>query len=250
MKKKEIGNIKWKIILAASLLCISALLFTGHYYIFNDAYNIYFYLFHGIAFIPIQVIIVGLFLDGIMERKEKEKMMKKLNMVIGLFFSEVGSKFVRIISCHDANLSEALNEFQVKEEYTLKDLQKVKADLCKYKGKLDVDVKTLSQIKEILLEKRDFMILLISNPVLLEHDTFTELLMATFHISEEFSNRDGVDTLSAEDLDHIRSDVSRAYNYIVVEWIDYIIYLKKEYPYLYKSAILTNPFLGANACSI
>ncbi len=244
------NKIKWQVIFAVSLIIISALLFTAHYYIFKDAYNIFFYLFHGIAFIPIQVIIVGLILDGILERKEKEKVMKKLNMVIGLFFSEVGSEFVRIISCHDKNLFASLDEFQVKEEYTEKELEGIKADLCKYKGQLEIDVRTLSKIQEILHKKRDFMILLIANPVLLEHDTFTELLMATFHISEEFSSRDDINSLPEADIEHLRIDVGRAYNYIIVEWINYIIHLKKEYPYLYKSAILTNPFLAAGACSI
>ena len=243
-------NFKWQIVFALSLICISALLFGIHYAVFKDGYNLFFYLFHGIAFIPIQVIIVGLILDGILERKEKQKVMKKLNMVIGLFFSEVGSEFVRTISCHDRNLYASMEDFQVKEEYSIKDLQEVKEKLCKYEGHLVVDVRTLEKIKKILAHKRAFLIKLIENPVLLEHDTFTELLMAIFHISEEFGYREDLETLSEQDIEHLGMDVARAYNYIVVEWIIYIIYLKKEYPYLYKSAIATNPFLDAGACSI
>jgi hypothetical protein len=243
-------NIKWQVIFALSLILISALLFSLHYYVYKDGYNLFFYLFHGIAFIPIQVIIVGLILDGILERKEKQKVMKKLNMVIGLFFSEVGSEFVRTISCHDMNLYASMDEFQVKEEYTIKDLQQIKEKLCQYQGHLKIEVRTLEKIKKILSSKREFLIKLIENPVLLEHDTFTELLMAIFHISEEFGYREDIKSLSEKDIEHLGNDVSRAYNYIVVEWIVYIIYLKKEYPYLYKSAILTNPFLDAGACSI
>lgn len=89
------------------------------------------------------------------------------------------------------------------------------------------------------------MVKLIENPLLLDHDTFTELLMAIFHISEEFVYRCDIENLSDDDIKHLANDVSRAYNYIVIEWIVYIIYLKKEYPYLYNSAVLTNPFLDS-----
>jgi len=241
---------KWKFLYASALISISIILYSIHYVVFKDAYNIFFYLFHGIAFIPIQVIIVGQILDGIIERKEKERVMKKLNMVIGLFFAEVGSEFVRIISCHDRNLISSLNEFEIKEEYSLADLEELKHKLSLYKGNLVMDRKTLNRIKEVLAKKRNFLVRLIANPVLLEHETFTELLMATFHITEEFSYRDEVERLPISDIDHLTKDISRAYNLVIVEWIIYIIYLKKQYPYLYKSAILSNPFLAANACSI
>lgn len=109
-----------------ALIAVSAMLFTAHFFIFHDAYNIFFYLFHEVAFIPIQVIIVGLILDKILENKEKEKMMKKLNMVIGLFFSEVGADFVRIVSCHDTNLQNSIDNFKVNSDYSLKDLIEIK----------------------------------------------------------------------------------------------------------------------------
>ncbi len=240
-------KIKWQVIFAIALVAVSAMLFTAHFFMFHDAYNIFFYLFHGVAFIPIQVIIVGLILDKILENKEKEKMMKKLNMVIGLFFSEVGANFVRVVSCHDNNLQSSIDSFNVNSDYTLKDLLKIKTVLSKYKGNLDIDTYTLASIRAMLLKKRDFLVKLIENPLLLDHDTFTELLMAIFHISEEFVYRCDIENLSDDDIKHLANDVSRAYNYIVIEWIVYIIYLKKEYPYLYNSAVLTNPFLDSKS---
>ena len=66
-------KIRWQVIFAVVLIVVSAMLFTAHFFIFHDAYNIFFYLFHGIAFIPIQVIIVGLIIDKIIEKKRKRR---------------------------------------------------------------------------------------------------------------------------------------------------------------------------------
>lgn len=236
-------KIRWQIIFAVVLTVVSALLFTAHFFMFHDAYNIFFYLFHGVAFIPIQVIIVGLILDRIIEKKENEKLLKKLNMVIGLFFSEVGHNFVSEVSKHDKNLENSIELFNIKGTQSLKEICEVKDNLKSYKGELEIDIAALVKIREMLLKKRDFLVKLLENPILLEHDTFTELLMSVFHISEEFVYRCDIEHLSDEDVKHLANDVARAYNYIVTEWIVYIIYLKKEYPYLYNSAILTNPFL-------
>lgn len=236
-------KIRWQVIFAVVLIVVSAMLFTAHFFIFHDVYDIFFYLFHGIAFIPIQVIIVGLIIDKIIEKKEKEKMMKKLNMVIGLFFSEVGHNFVEEVSKHDKNLENSMELFRLNSSQSLKEMCEIKDKLKNYKGELEIDIKTLVKVRDILLKKRDFLVKLIENPLLLDHDTFTELLMAIFHISEEFVYRCDIENLSDEDVKHLANDVVRAYNYIVIEWIVYIIYLKKEYPYLYNSAVLTNPFL-------
>jgi len=40
-------------------------------------------------------------------------------------------------------------------------------------------------LKGYVISKRDFLLRLIENPNLLEHETFTELLLAYFHLIEE-----------------------------------------------------------------
>ncbi len=47
-----------------------------------------------------------------------------------------------------------------------------------------------------------------------------------------------------EDIEHLTNDIKRAYNIIINEWIEYLIYLKNNYPYLYVSAVTINPFLS------
>ena len=50
--------------------------------------------------------------------------------------------------------------------------------------------------------------------------------------------------LTQQDIEHLTNDIKRAYNIIINEWIEYLIYLKNNYPYLYVSAVTINPFLS------
>mgnify|MGYP000446885037 CR=1 FL=1 len=55
---------------------------------------------------------------------------------------------------------------------------------------------------------------------------------------------DDLELLTQQDIEHLTNDIKRAYNIIINEWIEYLIYLKNNYPYLYVSAVTINPFLS------
>jgi len=93
-----------------------------------------------------------------------------------------------------------------------------------------------------LSEKREFLLKIIENPTLLEHELFSELMMAIFHLHEELSARTDVCSLSEKDVEHIKNDIARAYNMLLKEWLLYMRHLKNEYPYLFSMALRTNPF--------
>jgi hypothetical protein len=83
------------------------------------------------------------------------------------------------------------------------------------------------------------------NPNLLEHERFTELLLAVFHITDELVAREDFDRLPATDLAHLGGDAQRAYSRLIVEWVLYLEYLQKAYPYLFSLAIRENPLDAA-----
>jgi len=86
------------------------------------------------------------------------------------------------------------------------------------------------------------MLRLLENPNLLEHDSFTHLLWAVFHLTEELSNRRSVKDLPDSDYEHLSGDIKRAYVLLLSEWLDYMRHLKRNYPYLFSLAMRTNPF--------
>ena len=78
--------------------------------------------------------------------------------------------------------------------------------------------------------------------ILLEHEAFTDLLRAVFHLTEELAFRKDVKTIPPSDRKHLAGDIKRGYVLLVHQWLAYMEYLKKHYPYLFSLALRTNPF--------
>ncbi|HRY76409.1 MAG TPA: hypothetical protein P5217_09010, partial [Methanoregulaceae archaeon] len=72
--------------------------------------------------------------------------------------------------------------------------------------------------------------------------SFTDLLRAVFHLTEELKRRGDFSCLPASDTTHLSGDIRRVYGNLIVQWLDYMQYLKTSYPYLYSLEIRTNPF--------
>ena len=98
------------------------------------------------------------------------------------------------------------------------------------------------KLKTFLLEKRPFLLGLLENPNLLEHDTFTDLLLAVFHVTDELVSRHSLVHLPENDLAHLRGDIKRAMGFLISEWLEYLKHLKEDYPYLFSLEIRRNPF--------
>jgi hypothetical protein len=76
----------------------------------------------------------------------------------------------------------------------------------------------------------------------LEHESFTELLWAVFHLAEELSHRSMIKDLPDTDYVHLNGDIKRVYQLLVREWLSHMEHLKQVYPYLFSLAVRTNPF--------
>jgi hypothetical protein len=114
--------------------------------------------------------------------------------------------------------------------------------MADYDYSIEIEAGALNDLREFLLEKREFLLRLLENPNLLEHDKFTDMLWAITHLTEELSHRGGVYELPASDYKHLAGDVKRAYQRTIAEWLEYMEHLHASYPYLYSLAVRTNPF--------
>jgi hypothetical protein len=99
----------------------------------------------------------------------------------------------------------------------------------------------LEEMREFLIGKREMMLRLLENPNLLEHDTFTDLMLAVFHLHDELASREQVTDLPEKDLAHLAGDLKRAMQWVVSEWLFYLRHLKEHYPYLYSLEVRKNP---------
>jgi hypothetical protein len=233
---------KRQLLLGVSLVAVSAVLYLMHFLIFRDAHHIFLYLLGDIAFLPIEVLLVTIVIDSLMNMREKKSMLNKLNMVIGAFFSEVGSGLLHSFSRFDLNSQNIKKEFVGLNRWSDKDFTKASAMLLKFKYSVNSKASDLNDLKVFLSDKRAFMLRLLENPNLLEHEKFTELLWAVFHLTEELDCRPGFVSLPEADFSHLSGDIKRAYILLIQEWLAYIKHLKNNYPYLYSLASRMNPF--------
>jgi voltage-gated potassium channel len=177
-----------------------------------------------------------------LSRREKLTRMKKLNMVIGVFFSEVGTRLIRLFVDSDPNSEEIRRGLKITEKWTHQDFRNVSAHLKKFRYGIETSRDGLASLKEFLIMRRDFLVRLLENPSLLEHESFTDLLRAIFHLAEELAYREDLTRLPENDEKHIAGDMIRAYHLLVQAWVEYMEHLKKNYPYLFSLAMRINPF--------
>jgi hypothetical protein len=86
------------------------------------------------------------------------------------------------------------------------------------------------------------LVRLLENPTLLEHESFTNLLWAVFHLAEELAARGSFTQLPQTDYQHLAGDIKRIYVLLVHQWLNYMEHLKDNFPYLFSLAMRTNPF--------
>lgn len=236
------NRVKWQIALGVLLVTVSAILYDAQINLFHSTRDTFFYLFQDLAFIPIQVLLVTLILNQLLNVREKHAMLNKLNMVIGTFFSEVGTTLIKSFAAFDQNGDKLRGELLVKGEWSDQQFADAIKRVRSNEYKIQYAESDLEALKNFLLEKRKFLLGLLENPNLLEHETFTELLWAVFHLSEELAVREDLQHLPPSDGNHISGDIKRAYTILIVEWLAYMKHLKQDYPYLFSFAVRTNPF--------
>ena len=235
-------SISWEIKLALFLVAASVTIYSIKMLVLHNPENTIDYLFNSIGFLPISVLLVTVVLNSLLTIRAKEEKMQKLNVVIGTFFAEVGNHLLVVFSDFDDDVSVLRNKLIIDDEWSDDRFRAVLASIDEYPFTVKWDEIDFAELDQFLMQKRDFLLRMLENPVLLENQTFTELLRAVFHLNEELQRRPGFDCLPDSDCQHIGGDINRVYKELVSEWIRYMKYLKNNYPYMYSLALRTNPF--------
>ena len=232
-----------KHIMLVILAVASTILYLLDYFILGSARDIASGFLGNLAFLPVYVIFVTLMIEQIMRERERQTVMRKLNMVIGVFFSEVGNRLLKELSAYVVMCDDLRSKLQVTGQWKEDDFQHALDYLKSNEPRIDCSGCDKQQLKDFLISKRSFLVGLLENQNLLEHEQFTDLLWAVFHLVEELDARQSFDNMPKTDLDHINGDIKRAFGYLSREWVYYMKHLKLDYPYLFSLAVRLNPML-------
>lgn len=230
---------KWYVLGSLGLVILSIILYFLHYKIFGQLETTMYYTLLDICFIPLNILIVSLIFERLLTLRAKKERLNKINMLVGVFFSELGFKLMTYISKGNITSCNLVTCFD--------NLNEVETIIKNHDHTIDVQVIDIYKIENLLSLNRDLFINLLSNENILEHEIFTNLLMSIVHLRDELIFIQ-TSPKNKEDLSHIQIDIERVYKAITIQWVYYLKHLKKLYPYLYKNAIQLNPF--EHTCNI
>jgi len=232
----------WRLKWAVMLLSIGIVIYIIHFLIWRDPEHILFWGMEDLAFAFMEVLLFTLIVHELLSQREKQSILEKLNMVIGAFFSEVGTELLKFFSDMDPQEDRISKQLIIDKEWTEKGFDKTITEIKNTEFEIEGSRGNLPALQTFLREKRQFLLRLMENPNLLEHESFTEVLWAVFHLGEELSARKDVMAIPDTDLAHLEGDIKRAYGKLIQEWLSYMKHLKTNYPYLFSLALRTNPF--------
>ncbi len=186
--------------------------------------------------------VIGNATELMLFKREKKSRVEKVNMVVGLFFSEVGTKLLAAFSNADRNIENMRKNFLLDNSSSEIKFRMLNEVLKKYKGDIAIENIDMKCLRGMLKEHKDFLLRLLENPNLLDSQSFTQVLWAVFHLSDELNYRGDFKDLPDTDKKHLVGDMNRVYSNLVFQWVEYMHHLKEKYPYLFSLAVRTNPF--------
>ncbi len=235
-------RLSWEAKLAIVLVAMSLGIYTCKFLVLKNPNDTANYIFNALGFLPINVLLVTIVLNKLLVMRAKNERMQKINMVIGTFYAEVGNELMKTIAAGDPESSRLRESLASGKDWNQEAFAQLRTRIAAHPFTADTAAIDMPALFAFLSSRRDFLLRLLENPVLLEHESFTELLRAVFHLTEELRHRRGITDLPPSDYAHLSGDIGRVYKLLVLQWLDYMAYLNTSYPYLYSLEVRTNPF--------
>ena len=186
--------------------------------------------------------VVASITDIFLKRREEAFRKQKLNMVAGLFFSELGTGLLRQFAQLDPKIDMLNQILKVSNEWKDEDFHQAEKSLEKHRFVIDSRRGDFLKLMVHLQNQANFLLRMLENPTLQEHENFTDLIRAIFHLRDELLNRVDLSEMPETDRQHLEGDIVRIYKLLVLEWLSYMHYLKDNYGYLLSLALRVNPF--------
>lgn len=229
------------VILGGGLILLSVLLHYVHYLIFKDLHHTLIFFMADIAFIPMEVFFSYFVFDRLLEKREKLHVLERLNILIGVFFTEIGTQFLREIVRGDKNKKLFKKDYCEDYFFNKENFNELEKDILVYDYNIDINKINVDKLKIELDNTKDLLITLVTNESLHDHGTFTEMLLSLMHLKEELDTRWN-EKIEEYEKNHLEKDIIVAYKYLAIEWWQYMNYLSENYPNLYVKALIENPF--------
>ena len=153
--------------------------------IFHDERTTAFYLLQDLAFMPVTIAIATLVVGELVDEREKKERLEKTKMLTSSFFTGIGAFLIReILRMTDADgfVHEVVKN-GAEQSGTVGEIQR---QLENEKLNVHIDAAGYTKIQQIIRSNQTNILVIASNPLIIEHECFSEMLWGVFHLMDEF----------------------------------------------------------------
>lgn len=218
-----------------ALIVLSAAIYLLQVLIFHDERTTAFYLLQDLAFMPVTIAIATLVVGELVDEREKKERLEKTKMLTSSFFTGIGAFLIReILRMTDADgfVHEVVKN-GAEQSGTVGEIQR---QLENEKLNVHIDATGYTKIQQIIRSNQTNILVIASNPLIIEHECFSEMLWGVFHLMDEFRLRGSWDDLSEQDIGHFNQDFEKVLRLLLMNWVGNVRYLKETYPAFYAAA--------------
>jgi len=152
-------------------------------------------------------------------------------MLTSTFFCDIGFELMSmlaLVSNIDEELLHTINDTE------LSDSDKITA--IKNSGlTVNADMGIYTIISDVIIASKTDILILSSNPMLYDHEYFSDLLWELLHLMDEFRLRGDYVKLTPNDLTELNSDFAQVLELLLINWVVNAKYLKETYPNFYRT---------------
>jgi len=152
------------------------------------------------------------------------------------------TELMRFFAAADGHREGLEQVLKLDNDWNSRTYQQALKRLDRHLYKVEIKEIDIDQLRDFIDGQSQLLVRLIESPYILEHESFTNLLIAVMHLKEELQYRKNIDLLPESDHDHLCGDIRRVYSQLVRQWLLYAQQLQDNYPFLFSLTLRTNPF--------
>ena len=225
-----------------SLLFLT-ILFQGLYFVaFNDRQYVYFTIVHGIVEAPFNMLVTGVLFNYILNRKEKSSEKGKTDMLIGIFYSEVGNELLRLFLESDRYVEYFREKFMIKREWKEADYKKLILESDSIEHSINIENIDLLKLKEKLGNVTGLSMDLLTSTSLQNKDDFNIIVNNVFYLKGELDDRNIEAGLEEYEKVHLQKIVNELYLKLIKMWVSHMYYRQSSNEQMFVKALIKSPF--------
>ena len=182
--------------------------------------------------------------EMLIARREQRTRGRKINIMVGVFFTNMGAELLRRLAAMDRAADDLRAAMDVQQGWTDNDYRRAEAAALAHQPDPDLAPEVLDDLSTFLTGHGDFLLRLLENPQVTDHERFTDLLWSILHLKEDLELRDKDAAIDPADAVQLKADLRRVYVRLLAAWLSCMRYLARNLDYLFRLSARQNPFSG------